>query len=209
MPLNYPVGSSRDFEQLEPGSHIALCNMVVDLGLQPGSAMYPQPKQQVYIRFEVPGERITYEKDGVEVEGPITIGQTYTASMNAKATLRKHLESWRGRAFTDEEAGKFDVASILGKTCLLLVSSHTSQSTGKTRSVIAGMGKAPKGFTEVEAENPLLYYDKTSSLETFNRLPKWLQEKIGAQLVQESAKHSASQQPEQAGTGFEDDDIPF
>jgi len=132
MALTLPVGGGGggDFKRAPAGSHIAVCNMVVDCGLQPGSQAFPNPKRKVYVRFEIPSERIEYEKDGKTIEGPLTIGSFYTASMNEKATLRKHLEGWRGKQFSDEEAAGFDVAAIAGGPCLLSV--FESEHGGKT-----------------------------------------------------------------------------
>src|SRR5690606_8381199 len=97
MALTLPVGGNGggDFKRAPAGSHVAVCNLVADCGLQPGFEGKPQRK--IYVRFEIPSERVEYEKDGKQVEGPLTIGSFYTASMNEKATLRKHLEGWRGR----------------------------------------------------------------------------------------------------------------
>ena len=182
MALNLPVGGNGggDFKRAPAGSHIAVCNLVADCGLQPGSQAFPSPKRKIYVRFEIPAERVEYEKDGKPVEGPLTIGSFYTASMNEKATLRKHLEGWRGKGFSDDEAASFDVSSILGKACMLSV--VESESGGKTYSNIAGIGKLPKGMTAPEAENPLLYYDEGSSDDDFDALPKWLREKIENQI---------------------------
>ena len=103
MPLKYPSTGGGDFKNLSAGSHLAFCILIADIGLQPRRNYPDDPKHQVYFRFETPNERTEYEKDGRKVEGPMTIGTTYTASMSTKANLRKHLESWRGRPFS---AGK-------------------------------------------------------------------------------------------------------
>jgi hypothetical protein len=183
MALTFPVGGGGgDFKRAPSGSHIAVCNMVADCGMQPGSAQFPAPKRKVYLRFEIPDERVEYEKDGRKMEGPLTIGKFYTASMNEKATLRKHLEGWRGKAFTDEEAGKFDVAKLLGVACMLSVVEE--ERDGKTYSNISGIGKLPKGFPPPVAENDLLYFDDTSSQEEYEALPPWLREKIDKQIRQ-------------------------
>lgn len=203
MALNLPVsGGGGDFKRAPAGSHIAVCNLVVDCGLQPGSQMYPKPQRKLYVRFEIPSERVEYERDGVKHEGPLTIGSYYTASMNEKARLRKHLESWRGRAFTDEQAAAFDVSSILGKPCMLNIIEETRGD--RTYSNIASIGSLPKGVPAPTAENALLYYDAESGVAALNTLPEWLIEKIKGQI--EPAKPNASES--HAGVEF-DDEIPF
>lgn len=203
MALTLPVGGGGgDFKRAPSGSHVAVCNMVADCGLQVGFEGKPQRK--IYIRFEIPAERVEYEKDGKKVEGPLTIGSFYTASMNEKATLRKHLEGWRGKTFTDDEAAVFDVAKLLGQAAMLSV--VEKENNGKTYANIAGMSRLPRGFEAPSAENPLIYFDSDSGQAEYDALPKWLREKIDGQIV--PAKPTPSESHASA-SDFHDDDIPF
>lgn len=207
MALTLPVGGGGggDFKRAPSGSHIAVCNLVADVGIQPGGGAFPDPKRKLYLRFEIPNERVEYEKDGKKVEGPLTIGSFFTASMHEKATLRKRLEGWRGRSFTDDEAAAFDVSKVLGKACMLTVIEN--ESGGKTYSNISGIGPMPKGIPEPKAENPLLYYGEDDA-RAFDKLPPWLQEKIEAQLT--PAKPNRSESHAHATDEFhEDATIPF
>ncbi len=205
MALTLPVGGngSGDFKRAPSGSHVAVCNMVADCGMQPGFEGKPQRK--IYVRFEIPAERVEYEKDGKPVEGPLTIGSFYTASMNEKATLRKHLEGWRGKTFTDDEAAQFDVSKLLGQAAMISV--IEKESGGKTYSNIAGMSRLPKGFPAPPAENDLLYFDQESGASAHEALPKWLREKIDSQL--KPAKPAASESHAAPDDDFGDQDIPF
>lgn len=203
MSLKYPVnGGGGDFKRLPAGSHIAVCNLVVDVGLQPGSQAFPKPRRKVYIRFEVPAERVEYEKDGTTHEGPQTIGSFFTASMNEKSILRKALEGWRSKAFTDAEAADFDVAAILGKACMLTVVEDSFN--GKTYSNIASIGALPKGTPAPTAENPLLFYSDDKP-DQYDALPPWLRKKIDEQLQPEPVREKAAGK----SVDFHDDDIPF
>lgn len=202
--MKFPVnGGGGEFKRAPAGSHIAVCNLVVDVGIQPGRGAFPEPKHQIYVRFEIAAERVEYEKDGKKVEGPITIGMFYTASMSEKANLRKHLESWRGRAFTDEQAADFDVKAILGKGCMLTV--IESEKAGKVYSNIKGIGPLPKGIEAPRAENPLLFYDPTEP-NAYDDLPQWLREKIDEQLKPNVMQRAPA---ETVATGDYEDDIPF
>jgi hypothetical protein len=197
-----------DFKSVPPGTHLAICNLIADVGMQPGSAMFPQPKHQIYVRFEVPAERIDYEKDGKKLSGPVVIGQFFTASMNEKANLRKQLESWRGRAFTDDEAENFDVSTILGKPCMLSVVEN--EKGGKTYSNIVSISGIPKGVQVGRAENELLYFaadDQTN----FSKLPEWLQKKINGQVKEqhEEPVYQRGVSNDYNGQGITDEDIPF
>ena len=215
MPLKYPTSAGAgDFTPVPAGTHIAVCNIVADIGIQPGSQAYPKPRQQVYVRFELPNERAEFEKDGKKQVGPAVIGKTYTASMNEKATLRAHLESWRGRAFTDEEASEFDVAGILGKACVLSVT-HTMKD-GKTYANITGVGKAMKGSEKIIPEISPVYYGPDNTA-TYKQLTPYLQKKIDEQIRPEPPVKNPDAEPEHFehgnqlddGSFINDDDIPF
>jgi hypothetical protein len=214
MALNFPVKGGGDFKGLPSGSYIALCDMVVFLGLQPGSGLYPDPKYQVYIRFQVPTERVQFEKDGNNMEGPAVIGQAFTASMHKKARVRAILESWRGKAFTDDEAAVFDVASVLGKPCMLGV--VEKESGGKIYSNISSVGPIPRGVPHPVAEGNLIYHAPGEE-GMYEHLPAWIKKKLEEQL--KPTAHTRNTTPPEPGddvpiSAYEndyitDDDIPF
>lgn len=180
MAMTFPVsGGSGDFKRVPAGTHVALCNIVADLGIQPGSGMYPDPKRKLYLRFEIPSERVQYEKDGKQVDAPATISREFTASMNEKATLRKFLEGWRGRKFTDAEAATFDVSKVLGQPCLLNVTE--TEKGGETYANVASASPLIKGMPAPSAENDLLLYS-ADDRSCYERLPKRVKEKVDQQL---------------------------
>lgn len=204
------TGSGKEFKKVPQGVHFALCNMVVDLGIQESTYKGTAKKQhKVYLRWEVPDERVTYEKDGKEIEGPCSIGNFYTLSLSEKAKLREILENWRGRSFTAEELAGFDITTVAGKCCQLMV--QHNESGGKTYANVTGvMGtsreqkeRARNALSEVgvvvySLENPSVNWDK---------LPKWLQEKIEGRVMPPSIKHASASAP--AGDDDWDSDIPF
>jgi hypothetical protein len=176
--------------------------------MQPGSGMYPDPKRQVYIRFELPTERIKYTKDGIDMEGPMSIGRSLTASMSEKANLRKLIESWFGKKFpSDDAAADFDLGLLLGKKCLLNVT-HTEKG-GKSYANIANATPIPKGMVaDQKQHNASLYFSLDEpDQKVFAALPEWLQKKINERLDDAPEEDPA---PAMAGAGADfDDDIPF
>lgn len=206
--MKYPVNGGEDFKRAPAGTHVGVCNMIADVGIQPGG-MYG-PKQKVYFRFEIPEERVEYTKDGEKIEGPITIGTFHTASMNKKALMRAMLENWRGRKFTDQEAADFDVRNVLGKACLLNVVEDTKD--GKTYSNIANVMPLPKGTVAPKAENELLYYAPDDTKQ-YNDLPEWLRKKIDGQISVPSESDVdeaiAAQHADDDFRSDEPSDIPF
>ena len=63
---------------------------------------------------------------------PRAISETYTNSLGEKANLRKMLENWRGRAFTQEEMDGFDLRNVLGKACMISVVHGTKATALRT-----------------------------------------------------------------------------
>lgn len=207
--MKFPAKASANFETVPIGNHIAICNAVVDLGIQPGSGQYPEPKRQVYLRFELPTERITYQKDGHEMEGPMSIGRSLTASMSEKANLRKLIESWFGKKFpNDDAAADFDLQNLLGRKCLLNIT-HTEKA-GKTYANIANATPIPKGMTaEYPQHNASMYYSLDEpDQKVFEALPEWARKKISERLKPEVSDESENPAPAGADQDF-DDDIPF
>lgn len=208
MPIIAQEKGGKDFKKVPPGAHFAICNMVVDCGIQ--EASFKGKKKQmskVYIRWEVPDERVTWEKDGKEHEGPCSIGNFYTLSLSEKALLRKDLENWRGKMFSEEELKGFDLETILGKPCQIMV---THSDDGKYANVKGVMGLSKdqrERGKNAKAENPLISFSLATATDAdYKKLPEWLQEKIANRVEPQEIKPAPNS--ERADDDF-DDDIPF
>lgn len=209
MPFDFPEATQGgDFEPAPAGSHIAVCVRVIDLGTQEVT-FQGQTKQQhkVSIAWELPDER---RDDGK----PFLITNRYTLSMHEKSTLRKHLESWRGRAFSHEEigpGGSFKPRNLLGVGCMLSIIHQ--ERNGRTYANISSVSKMPKNMQTPAAENPLIYFSLKP--DEFNEdqlgaLSERMQETITA-----SPEYRRLMDPDGAPVDDEprhpdlDDDIPF
>jgi hypothetical protein len=200
-------GGGGDFSPVPQGTHIAICNMVVDLGKQRKEWQGQERiRPEIFLRWELPNERIEWDdKDGVHREGPRVIGQTYTLALNERANLRRDLEGWRGRAFTAEELKAFDVAKLLGVPCMITVT-HAERN-GKTYANVTGVAGIPKGMAKPERTecDPILY--DNDNLGSWDHLPEWLQKKIDAQVREETTTtHYGGNSGQRDDL---DDDIPF
>ena len=191
-----------DFQLLEAGSYAAVCSQIIGLGPQET----PWGNQEkIKMRFEVPSERVEFERDGEKINAPAIIWATYTSSLSSKANLRHDLESWRGRPFTAEELKGFDLDNILGKPCMISVI-HREGKNGRTYANIAGISKLPKGMDAPEPEGDLVSFDPRKHSEAqFDALPEWLQALVtaGKELMKETT------QTTETPPDFQDDDIPF
>jgi hypothetical protein len=180
--------------------------MVVDLGQQKTSWQgVDSTKHQIYVRWQIPAERIEWtDAEGLKKEGPVVIGKTYTASLGDKANLRKDLQSWRGRAFSEAELKAFDVSKLLAVGAMIsIVHNHKD---GKTYANIGAIGGLPRGMDTPKLEGEPTLYDPDNKL-SFDRLPKWLREKIEAQIVP-TGKADAND-PDSWRNQELDDDCPF
>lgn len=96
--------TSGDYELAPVGVYRAVCTRLLNLGIQ--ETNYGE-KHQIHLAFEI--------DENMDDGRPFLMMQNYTVSLNPKARLRKDLEAWRGRAFTAEELGGFDLKTVLGK----------------------------------------------------------------------------------------------
>jgi hypothetical protein len=206
--MKFKASSSVDFEIAPAGNHVAFCTGIVDIGMQPGRGKYPQPRHEVYVRFELCNERIKYQRDGKEVEGPMSIGRTFTASMSEKANLRKFVEGLYGKPFpSDDVAEGFDFQALLGLQCLLNIT-H-SERGGKRYANVMGAAPLPKGMPVTgKQENPSLFFDlENPSADVFDQLPKWLKEKVTGRIKNDTPE--PARRPIPPVFPEFDDSIPF
>ena len=199
------TGGGRDFEPIAAGPHAAICDMFVDLGLQDGGKF--GPKHKLYFRFQVPDHRVEYEKDGQEHNLPGVIGVQYTASLSEKALLRPFLESWLGKPFTAEELRGFNPVKVAGIPALINVIHEPGNRNGKavTYANISSIMPLPPGMPIPTVEGEVIIHDDDH--DNYDKLPKWLQEKLDNQVKEESGPASRPQ-PAAFETDL-DDDVPF
>jgi hypothetical protein len=183
-----PKTNSTDFTPAPAGTHIAMCVRVIDLGTQTVDWQGTSKLQRkIMIVWELPAEVMDNGK-------PYLHSQRYTFSSNEKSTLRKHLEGWRGKKFSDAELSTFDLKSVLGKACSLIVS-HSARGD-KIYANTDGIGPLPKGVPAPEPVNPITYFSLEADrfdVDVFNSLSAGIKtvimrspeyaERIGASLA--------------------------
>ena len=212
MSLTISETSKNTERQLpEAGATVGVLFSEVDLGTQKvtwdGEEKWT-PK--IRLAFELPEQTIEGEvtENGktTKVTKPMVVSIELTRSLGERATLRKHLETWRGQAFTSKELASFSLKNLLGKACLLTLVHKTSQA-GRNYCAIQGIAKLPKSMkAPAKTENGHVFYEiEQGEGGQFGELPEWLQDKIRA-----SREFSgASSAPAVDNTDVNGDKIPF
>lgn len=170
--------SSGDYSPMEAGAYIARCIQLIQIGTVTEEINgEPKTLHKVKFGFEFPQEKKVFREENGEQ--PYVISKEYTLSMHEKASLRKDLENWRGKRFTEEEAKKFDITALLGVPCTINVIHKVGKSNGKTYAEIGSISPLMKNTICPEAINPIqvLSYDDWNQ-ELFESLPEFLRKKI-------------------------------
>ena len=237
MSLTISEGGNTDFPKLEKGIYQGTCFRIVDLGTSDQTyGKEVSKKTRLCITFEVteavdPDTNETLMEDG----RPYAVSKTYTASLHEAAALRKHLESWRGKSFTEEELNGFDIGKLLGCTARIEVG-HTEPSdkgAGGNPKILSlqrpdgGIEQDKQTKNDKQKFDLSVYCDEfngNSSPETkamcdvFESLPTWHQEEIQKSFEYEAAVEQGADKPVAQSNGgladlAKDDekhpDIPF
>lgn len=200
--------NGKSFDPVPAGFYQAVCYSIVDLG-SVMNTKFQNWQRKVLITFEIPSVRIEIERDGQKMDMPRVISKQYTANLSPKGYLRKDLESWRGRPFTDEELQGFELSKLLGANCQIQVMHN--KSNGNVYANISAIVNVGKDQKRLIAENPLVHYCIDENREEIpSEIPEWLANKI-----KESPEYKSLSTPD--GPGEEDDghlppiedDIPF
>lgn len=192
------------FDPVAEGVYNAVCYSVVDLGhhLDP---TFGKRNHSCLITWEIPSERITIEKDGVKMDLPRAISRTYTLTLGEKSNLRKDLQTWRGRVFTEQELEGFDIKNLLGKSCMLQVI-HNKKGE-KTYANIAAIMPLMKGMAPLAPENPLTFYSMADHQDQIpEKVPEWVRD-----IIKTSDEWVAFRPAEESQTSNVSDggDVPF
>ena len=190
------------FAPLEAGSYRAICYGIVVLGTTYNPA-FDNTQTKILFLWELPDERITIDGE----DKPRAISESYTLSLNEKANLRAMLESWRGKAFSEEELQGFDITNVLKAPCLVSTKIMTSKQ-GKEFAKISSVTRLPKGMeVPKDTENPTVVFDITNNacpLEMMDMLPEWVQNRI-----KESVEYKTRTTSPDDFIAADDEDLPF
>ena len=212
-----------NFVQVPPGMHLARCYRIVDLGTQKSEyqgKINLLPK--VMFQFEVHGENEQGEPLVTDKGEPLSVSKNFTLSLGEKATLRKDLQTWRGKEFAAEELKGFQLENVLGAWCMLSITHRIYNE--KTYSNIENINPVPQAIKKAglpEGHNaPQIFSIRDADMDMFNSFSTYLQDKIKlspewaewtGSLTGEQSFAPTSEIPQGTRDTFEnmDDDIPF
>lgn len=158
--------------KLEGGVYTAISSAIIDLGLQT-SEKFQKTQRKFMMIWTIKGEEV--EVNGEKL--PRTMSKEYSFSLNEKSTLRKDLQAWRGKVFTDEELRGFNLINILNKACQLQI--ILEEKNGKQYNNIAGIMSVPKGTVIDELQNTYHFdIEDESTYMNWSNIPTWIQERI-------------------------------
>lgn len=143
--------SGGNFIPAPEGTHSAVCVDVVDLGL-----LEVKWKNETKIQHKV---KVVWQIEEEMQDGkPFLVSKRYTLSLHEKAGLRKDLESWRGRAFSEEELKGFDVENLLNVPCLLNVVHNGA--TGTIYANVSTIMRLPKSMQPIKGRDYVRVQDR-------------------------------------------------
>lgn len=211
------TSSNSDFKKAPAGNHLARLYRIIDLGTQSvdwkGKV---NMLHKVQFFFELHGEDNEGKPLATDDGKPLIQTKRYTISLNEKATMRKDLESWRGKQFTPEELLSFDLSKLLGAWGMVTIS-HNDRD-GKTYANLDAITPVPNLIVKAgfpEPVNDLFIFSlndfdekKFESLsdglkETIKKSAEYRGSKPESKLDQVNAELS------KASLSDIDDDMPF
>jgi hypothetical protein len=152
MSIIATAGTKSTFEPAPPGLHQGVCVDVIDMGMLEVTFSGTTKKQhKIRLAFQLN----TDMDDGK----PFLVQKRYTLSLHEKASLRKDLESWRGRPFTEEEGLGFDVETVIGANAQVNV--QQIQRDGETYANIISLVPLAKGMKKMQARGYVRVKDRT------------------------------------------------
>lgn len=202
MGITAKRGEGGDFVQAPEGTHLARCYGLIDLGTQHGEYQgKPTVRRQVLVQWELPNEMVESFEGGRK---PAMVSKFYTLVLSEKSNLQKDLESWRGRAFTDEEAAAFDITKLMSKACMLSIVHE------KERAKVKAVMAVPKG-TEVPPQfnESFIFSFETYDHAAFMKIPDGIRKII--EQSDEWKEINSGRSVQRLDRAVDDfaDDIPF
>lgn len=183
------------------GQFAAVCVDVIDLGWAVEVFGLEDPKL-------VDKTALVFRTEALRDGAPLELAQEFSTSLGKKANLRKFLESWRGKPYTDDEARRDGIP--LHKLCgvpALMTVAHKTSKAGNEYAIISSVVPLPKQM-----------HDGAPSADGYVRAEFWTKKKAEYTMAADTFRQrdpgpSAAVQPtpetEFGDYPADEDDLPF
>ena len=136
------------YENAPEGLHVATCCDTIDLGIVKTNF---GDKHMVKAVWQIEAT----DKNGKR----FTVSKRWNASLDRRATLRKDLESWRGRKFTAAEEESFDFENVMGAPCQIQIV-HNPADGGKVYANVEAILPLAKGQERLQVTDYVRVKDR-------------------------------------------------
>jgi hypothetical protein len=206
--------SSSNFIPVPTGMHLARCYRIIDLGTQESTYMgNVKQLHKAMFQFEVHSEDAQGNPTVTSKGDPMTVSKNFTVTLADKASLRKDLQTWRGKDFTKEELDGFELKNVLGQWAMLSV--VETQNNGNTYTNIATINPVPASIKKnglPEGKNELKIFSiDNPDMELFESFSDNLKNKIRQSPEWERLHGGPSAGNSAPSANFDDmeSDLPF
>lgn len=195
--VSYTESEGGGFKPVPEGTHIAVCNGVVDLGTT-YSEKFNKWARKCVILFQIQDE-----------DQQFSISKTFTVSLHEKAGLRIFLEAFRGKKFTPKDLASFDLQKIVGAGCQLLIT-HAKVAE-KTYANIQTCMPLPKGVKAPEVKGDIILFSFEDDQVRIAKagLPAWLQTRIEASKEWKELDEDGDSDDSSPAASDDDEEIAF
>lgn len=218
----------KQFQIAPAGTHLARLYRIIDLGTQmreyEGKVTM---SRKAKFFWELHGEDAA-GKPLLTTEGkPLIQSKEYTLSLGEKANLRRDLEAWRGKAFTNKELGNgedheyaegeekgFSVKSLLGQFCMVNISHR--QKGDVTYADLKGLSAVPAIYKKAglpDGINPVVLFSLDNfDQQLFDSLSESIKDTIRKSPEYRSLNNASQDYAAASGgsvANMDDDSIPF
>ena len=175
-------GDSFEKELPSAGIQPAVCSKVFDLGRQVSEYNGERNiKHKVLFIWEL-AETM---KEGEYAGKRFVVHKEYTASLHPKSTLRKDLESWKGKSIPEETAKEgIDLEKMVKMPATLMIQHKTAKSSGNEYAIVSSV--MPE-----QANSPMMVPELPSDW-----CPKWIQGKMDEALNDDAVKPGDMSRPQ-------------
>lgn len=204
----------KQFQIAPAGTHLARLYRIIDLGTQmrdyEGKVTM---SRKAKFFWELHGENAA-GKPLLTTEGkPLIQSKEYTLSLGEKANLRRDLEAWRGKAFSEDELKGFDIKTVLGQFCMINISHRDKGDV--TYADLKGVSAVPAIYKKAglpDGINPVVLFSLDNfDQQLFDSLSESIKDTIRKSPEYRSLNNASQDYAAASGGSVAnlDDDIPF